>query len=359
MAETQDNQYTTINRKNLYNNDEEDDVNDVENMLNKQQQQQQDLETKENYNNYQSITSFGDETAVDDLLALANDDATAVETANLLLSEHQPNFVDFDEFNICLNNILNDDVDSQLQLSPSEVISNTLTTAEVDELFKVNIDIKDKSLNQMSTKTLNEKNVCSINSSSSSSSSSRSNSSNSSLQHYHHQHLRQHHHNNDEDDNLLNMVQFDDHMDFTFSSELESNSTNITSTNTSTATNHLTTSINNANYKVSAISSRHSLTLHGHNYAVDKNNVHHQIKFDNNNDDDDDLDLNMMVDPISIQSTCNSTATVSASLTTTANTSHMNTINDDDDDDDNETPQETALNNVIKRNSHSIVNIFQ
>lgn len=348
-AETHDNQYRTINRKELYDNEKGKEANDME-VINKEHQQQQQInDMKNNYNNYQSIATFGDE-PVDDLLALANDDATAVETANLLLSEHQPNFVDFDEFNICLNNILNVDVDSQLELSPSVVISDTLTTAEVDELFKVNMDVKNKSLNQMSTTTSNKKTISSINSSSSTSnsicSSSKNNFPNLQIS------LFNHHTANDEnEEDLLNMVQFDDHMDFSFSSEFERNTTNSSLNATNNTTNVTTFSNNAFKYHENSITPRHSLTHHGNSHINDKNTTH-------NIDNNDDLDFNMMVDPINIQSTCNPTATVSAPLTTTAATSNIN-IHHDVDKDDNDTQQETALNNVIKRKSHSIVNIFQ
>lgn len=396
MAETQDDKnykQTIKHKEDVY--DDKDYAHDKEDVKS----------TNENYSNsYQSITSLiADDEPVDDLLSLANDDVNAVETANLLLSEHQPNFVDFGEFNICLNNILNDEeVDSQLELSPSVVMSDTLTTNDVEELFKVNIDSKYKSQNHMppTATSLNElknisainnnnntTNVTSSNSSSSGSSSScnnknnnidntiiniNSNISNTSnkinlcqeqiSQLLHNDNDKNGQENNDHE--LLNMVNFDDHINFSFSSELESN--NTTTTSPYLEENSLNKS-NTTNYKENSL-------LHHEHYTIDKNiniyqnNNHHNNN--ENNDNDVDLDLNMFEDhPISIQQTiCNPTTatTVSASLTTTAansNNIHFDVEDDDEDDDDNDnnndTPQETALNNVIKRNSHSIVNIFQ
>lgn len=310
MAETHDNQY----RKWNHNADDEE-----ERMLYKRQNE---INTKECYENFQNIASFGGE-PVDELLALANDDATAVETANLLLSsEHQQNFVDFDEFNICLNNILNEDVDPQLDLSPSVVMSDSLTTAEVDELFKVNIDLRNKSIDSATPASLNDKDVSSI--------SGSSNKSNSIL---HNETLSQMNNGNNSADNntdtndLLGMVQFNDHMDFSFSSDLDNNIMDTNTTNT----------INNK--------MGHDLP-HGHNYVIDKNNIRNVVDVDGN-----DLDINMIGDPINVQSICNSSATVSASVTTATRNNNN--------DDDNDVTQETALNNVMKHNSHSIVNIFQ
>lgn len=297
MAETHDNQYREWNHH-------PDD--DEETMLNNKQN---DIKAKECYENFQSIASFGGE-PVDELLALANADATAVETANLLLSsEHQQNFVDFDEFNICLNNILNEDVDPQMDLSPSAVMAETLTTAEVDDLFKVNIDLRNKSIDSTTPASINENvNINSI--------SGSSNKSNTILNS---ETLSQMNKDNniisdDSDNDLLGMVQFNDHLDF------------IMHTNASSSMNEM----------------RNDLP-HGHNYLVDNNNVRNVIDVVDN-----DLDVNIIMDPISVQS---ATATVSASVTTT--TSNNN-------DNDNDVTQEAAaLNNVMKHNSHSIVNIFQ
>lgn len=311
MAETQDN-LSIISL-----DDDDDSDNDEPKSFNKLEKYKE----KHNYEKYRSITSFGDDEPVD-LLALAND-VTADETANLLLPEQQPNFVDFDEFNICLNNILNDDVDSELELSPSVVMADTLAS-EVDEMFKVNNMMKKhETISHTSTTSLSpmDKNISSISSSSSSNCSS--------LQHI--EHIPQSNNNNNNNhkhnDDLFNMVHFDDHMEFSFSPELD-NATTITTTNKHNSNNNNNNNRNKQEF--------HNLP-HGHNYIVDPIDSH------------DDLDFNM-VDPIDIESTCNSTATVSASVTTTTN---------HEDDDDEDTTRHTALNNVIKRNSHSIVNIFQ
>lgn len=84
-----------------------------------------------------------------ELLALANNDVNAVETAQLLLSnENQTsNFVDFNEFNLCLNNMLNDDdvvdVNGAVAiidpiLSPSQVLSDSMGL-DVEHILKVNV----------------------------------------------------------------------------------------------------------------------------------------------------------------------------------------------------------------------------
>lgn len=123
LAETQDNLSL-----NSLDDDDNDDIDNEQKTSSKLKK----IDGKDNYEKYSNIASFGVEP--DDLLAIAND-VTPDETENLLLPEHRTNFVDFDEFNICLNNILNDDVDSELELSPSMVMTETITT-EVDEMFK-------------------------------------------------------------------------------------------------------------------------------------------------------------------------------------------------------------------------------
>lgn len=212
----------------------------------------------------------------DELMALAND-VTAAETANLLLPEHQANFVDFDEFNICLNNILNDDVDADPELSPS-MMADTMSTADVDQMFKVN------SVNRKSNKTP----IMSLPSDSSNNNNNNIINNSSSP-----------HSSSELSTDILNMVQFE-HIEFNFESELGHAAT--TSSSPSSNKMHFENG--------------------GYNFMTEES-----------------LGLNL-VDA----ATCNSTATVSASVTTTAN-------NTDDD-------TQTALN-VIKRNSHSIVNIFQ
>lgn len=349
MAETHDiNQYRTMNCNEVFEDDN--DGNDTA-LFNKQQQSNH---LKDDYNSYTGMASFCDQ-PVDDLLALANDDATAVETANLLLAEHQPNFVDFDEFNICLNNILNEDVDSQLELSPSVVISDTLTTVEVDDLFKVNSDFKNnKSQTHMTISTFNENNSSKTNSNNSCNSSSDSTSHKTSA-HTHKQmpqtNLNDHGTDNmdqadenhddedDDDDDLLNMVQLNDHMDFSFSSELE-NTTCVTS---------FTTAIHKSKYNQNSLNTKHCLNLHAHTYPHEKNVARCS-------DSNGDINLNeIMEETINIQPTYNPALAGDSCIHNNVGAS----VGLDNDGVDSDTPQETALNNIIKHNSHSIVNISQ
>lgn len=232
------------------------------------------------------------------IMALANDVAAA-ETANLLLpEEHQANFVDFDEFNICLNNILNDeDVDVEAELSPSIVIGEAISSNEVvDQMFKVNES------NTSPMPMLESSMYSNVNTSSSSSGSSI--------------------HSGGQlvgGNDLLNMVQFE-HMEFCFETELnDSHTTATTAIDDNTAT---------------------SKRLHYN---------HHDYLNEDNIDLLSRLETRNAVQPPA--------TAVSASVTTTTTSANANDGDVDVDEVNDGTP--TALNNVINRNSHSIVNIFQ
>lgn len=147
------------------------------------------------------------------IMTLANDVAAA-ETANLLLpEEHQGNFVDFDEFNICLNNILNDeDVDVEAELSPSIVIGEAISSNDVvEQMFKVNES------NTSPMPILESSMYSNVNTSSSSSGSSI--------------------HSGGQlvGNDLLNMVQFE-HMEFCFETELNASHTATTAIDDNTST---------------------------------------------------------------------------------------------------------------------------
>lgn len=91
-----------------------------------------------------------------ELLALGDD-----VTANLLLPEIQPStaldcstFGDFDEFNMCLNNMLNDD--DVHDLSPSAVIADTIST-EVEQMFDTTVSKYDENKSDANSSMAAEK----------------------------------------------------------------------------------------------------------------------------------------------------------------------------------------------------------
>uniref|UniRef100_A0A1I8Q8Q8 Nuclear receptor coactivator 6 TRADD-N domain-containing protein n=1 Tax=Stomoxys calcitrans TaxID=35570 RepID=A0A1I8Q8Q8_STOCA len=289
-----------------------------------------------NVENYADVKSsyheIGDSEAdePEELMSLANEMAAA-EAANLLLPEHQANFVDFDEFNICLNNILNDDdVDAEAELSPSMVISEaitattTTTSNQLDQLFKVNKCNYTTSPMATSSTTILDSMYSNINTSSCSGSSNSGGGGVSGQL---------------ANDDLLNMVHFE-HMDFSFDSELNEHVPRTATTATALATAEL----------VAATSSSSCISKNMHFIQSGGHHDYHNVN-----------NLELARNAMQTQA-FNSTATVSASVTTTTTAVNVNDngddveVDDDDEDDDDET--QTALN-VIKRNSHSIVNIFQ
>lgn len=274
-----------------------------------------------------------DDSEPDELMAnLANDEAAA-ETANLLLpEERQTNFVDFDEFNICLNNILNDDdVDVEAELSPSIVIDDALAANhDVDHIFKMN---SSKNTSTMQHNLLDGMYSKNLNTGGSSSSSNVG-------AHDMHNNILGNHRND-----MLNMVQFE-HMEFSFDSELSEHAETAT---TPSAVND----VHDPNYNQS------SKKVSFMEFLKEDNLVDHIPRMDVKN-------------PLHTSAT----ATVSASVTATTNASSSpssssnNKINmknnvEGGDNDDSDSINVVAGDdtrralNAIKRNNHSIVNIFQ